>query len=276
MLASACGRVGFAPAPDSTTNAGEDQCTLGAWANMQRLEALASTSEDWEPAMSLDGLVVVFASQRGDAVNHLYVATRASTTESFDNVRPLTELGGGVGIREDSAAWSTDGSRLYFLQSGRPHSAEHLGGGMFAAPVDTADLPAADSWVMANGGLEAFYMVYSPPTDADLQHATRASSTDPWIVDNLVDGMNRDGEQEGWPGFDEARQELYFEQDGGSGPEVRMASRAAPGEPFGPLSTVDFGGDPDISRDGRTLLFAADRLGGAGGADLYMLTRDCE
>jgi hypothetical protein len=255
---------------------GDERCTLGPWGSTQRLAALASESDDWEPAMSRDELVVVFASRRDDSVNHLFVATRTATTELFDNVRPLTELGGGVGIRDESAAWSTDGARLYFRRSGRPYSAAYLGGGRFAAPIEATDLPDGDSWVMANGDLEAFYMVYLGPEDADLRHATRASTAAPWIVDDAVERMNRAGEHEGWPGFDEARQELYIEQEGPAGPEVRIASRPAPGEPFGPLSTIDAGGDPDISRDGRTLLFASDRPSGAGGADIYLRTRDCE
>ncbi|NVB79203.1 MAG: hypothetical protein HOV81_12450 [Kofleriaceae bacterium] len=273
VLAAACGRVGFSPTPDAAT-AGEEQCTLGPWGNTERLAMLASIGDDWEPAMSIDGLVLVFASNRDDVVNHLYVATRASTSESFDNVRALTELTGGT-MREDSPAWSLDGSRLYFSRGSRAMSAEHLGGGMFAAPIDAA-LPDGDSWVMANGELETFYMVYPAPNDGDLKHATRGSLADPWTVDGALDAMNRVGSPDGWPAFDEARQELYVEQESASGAELRVASRASPGEPFGPLSTIEFGGDPDISRDGRTLLFAADRLGGAGGADIYMLTRDCE
>jgi hypothetical protein len=63
-----------------------------------------------------------------------------------------------------------------------------------------------------------------------------------------------------------------------------MATRPTPADPFGPATLVTEidpagtstgDGDPDLSRDGRTLMFASQRPG-TGGFDLFALTRACQ
>ena len=62
---------------------------------------------------------------------------------------------------------------------------------------------------------------------------------------------------------------------------IRVATRAVFGAPWtqpinlGPPVNTEYNEvQPSLSADGRILLFASDRPGGSGGADLYVTTRE--
>jgi Tol biopolymer transport system component len=85
---------------------------------------------------------------------------------------------------------------------------------------------------------------------------------------------------DGWPSFSADGRTIYFESKRGGRVQIYVAERPAIGVPFGTpilVPTIDDGfsndGDPYLSLDGRTLLFASDRSGGAGGFDIYVSTR---
>ncbi len=88
-----------------------------AWSTPLRIDELESaTFASFHPALSADGLTIVFASTRGGAGLDLYMATRPSPSSSWTTPLPL------VGVNEPSAAdteaWlSPDARVLYFVST---------------------------------------------------------------------------------------------------------------------------------------------------------------
>lgn len=284
MVLGGCGRIAFDARPtgdggNDAPDASDIPCaTFGPWGSITRITAsnAATGFVEWEPALRPDGLVLVFQSNRTEG-SGLYVLTRASVTDAFTApARELTELyGAGVNDGGVSPMWNPDGSELYYVRyqlfGSGPAVAPFVGGDAFGANVPVSLPYPTSDWDISGDLLELFY-TDSTMASAELRHATRVSTTDAWIDDGLVDTLNTTG-NEGWPSFDEARQEVYFEREG----QLHVASRSGRGQPFGTpvlLTDIGTGGDPDISADGLTLVFSDDRSAGAA-ADLYVATRVC-
>lgn len=292
MLGGACGRLGFdqtaGGGSDSGSGSGSDggidapPCVLGSWGPLRPQTALNTTGNDWEATIHEGGLVMVFARQASMDSN-LFVATRASTLDDFSSPVPIAAA--TTGGYEYGAAWSPDGQRLYFrYDSSLPTTSEvrvvdYLGGTSFSSTFTVANLPPGSfSWEFTPDDLEVFYTIAATTNDYDLYHATRATTGAPWVVDGALDGLHRSGAglDEGWPTFDPARQALYIERDG----VLALTTRSGPEASFGAPQAVPGivpanDGDPDLSDDGKTLVFASDRNGGSSQADLFLTTRSC-
>lgn len=283
VLAGGCGRIGFDDRSPAPGDAGADApaCNVGPWGALVPQSDLATNLNDWEPALHKDGLVLVFARQTSTN-SDLYVATRTSLSGSFTSPH-LIPAASSLDF-EYGPAWSPDGKRLYFRFDAMPSTTEvrvldYLGGTSFSSIFQQADLPASSfSWEFTPDDLEVFYTTARVADDYDLEHAKRASTSSPWVVDNVVDGLQRTGVgmDEGWPAFDAARQTLYFERDGA----LSTSTRSAPGEAFGPPMPApgivpDMDGDPDLSDDGLTLVFSSKRNGGTSQNELFLTTRSC-
>lgn len=288
LLAVGCGRVGFEPTADADLDHADAiaLCAPGPWQITSHIDIAATAGNDWEPALSPSGLVLVWtASATGP--DRLYVSTRAAVTDVFGPARPLTELwgpqmtDGGFG-----PLWSHDGGELYFTQvstAGDTQMVAPYTDGAFGTPAPSGIPAASVNAALSADELELFYTVQIATDDFDLGHATRMTKTSPWITDTLLDAFNRRGagKREGWPSFDDARQELYIEYAVSGGIDaLGVMRRPAPGLPFdAPTLIAELapdGNDPDIARDGMTLVFAANRTGSAGRTDLYMAARACE
>lgn len=271
VLLAGCGRVAFdARVDDVTADAG---CTLGPWSAPRHQAALVSPGEDWEPAISPDGLVIVFASTRQGGPMKLYAATRASRGEDFANPRFLGELAGAPTVIDHGIAWSEDGSRIYYVQvPGTARVASHLGGGVFGNVLDV-DLPG-HNFAFSDDERELFYTTFDG--DNDVHHARREGSG--WVPDDLLAGYNRAGQDEGWPSYDDARDELYIEQTVDNAAVIRVASRTDEG--FGVLTTVaalgSDSGDPDISPDGLEIAMSSRQAPSVGANDIFLATRVCQ
>jgi hypothetical protein len=118
---------------------------------------------------------------------------------------------------------------------------------------------------------------------ADLYQATRRTVNDPFgDVMNLGPGVNGpDGDFA--PNISLDGLTLYFgsNRSGGEGAsDLYQATRATINDQFGDVMSLAaintaFGENaPDISLDGLTLYFHSNRLGGEGGRDIYMATRE--
>lgn len=284
-----CGRLGFDPTSDANLDRGDAValCAPGPWQITSHLDIAATAANDWEPALSPNGLVLVWtASATGP--DRLYVATRPTVTDTFGTARALTELWGPQ--MTDGAfgpLWSQSGDELYFTQISTAGDAQmvapYQGGGVFGMAAPSGIPSTATNAALSADELELFYTVQVATDDFDLGHATRMSKTSPWVSDTLLDEFNRRGAgmREGWPSFDDARQELYIEYAVSAGADaLGVMRRAAPGLPFEALTPIaelaPEGNDPDLARDGMTLVFAANRTGGAGRTDLYMAARACQ
>src|SRR5262249_45899971 len=111
----ACGRVGFDErgVDGGGGGGGSDmpQCVLGPWSAPGRLAALDTIYNEIAPALSADGLTLVFESDRlGD--RDLYIATRPSTSADFGSPILLDAL--DTPWNEHDPAFSMDGLSLYF------------------------------------------------------------------------------------------------------------------------------------------------------------------
>jgi Tol biopolymer transport system component len=230
-----------------------------------------------------NNLLLVFESNRPTG-SHLYAMTRASETDVWGPARDLAELYGTTnqdgGI---SPMFSTDGSQLYYVHyiaiGSGPAVAPFLGGDMFGANAP-ADLPYPDvDWTMSDDELELFWSD-STAGPMQLRHARRPNKSASWVSDTEVDSLNSPTIPRGWPGFDDARQELYYEDDESTGTVIAVAKRASPTATFdAPTMLTQLGsdaGDPEISFDGKTLVFSSTRAGGGGANDLYFVTRQCQ
>ena len=282
----ACGRVGFdersaSVPPDTATT----DTTCDPWSAPRRQVALATAAQDWDPALSPDGRMLVFGSDRLGPGRKLFLATRPSLTADFDAPRQLDELDGGTTSIEYGATWSADGKRLFFARSDTTF--EHLaasfdsGNNAFDTPA-VADLPEGDSWAFTIDDREAFFTLNPMPDDYDLGHAARDGSGE-WVRSPLLDGFNRTGPSgaaEGWPSFDDIHQTLYIEADLDGVSVIATTKRTMRGAGFEPALTPvlelgDGASDPDISRDTTTIVFGSTRPGGAGANDLYVSVRSC-
>lgn len=275
-----CGRIGFeALTPEADASSMIDAgagCT--PWTNIVAQTALNGASDEWEPAVSPDGLSIAYVTYSTGP--GLYAATRGSLGVPFESPRMLTEL--ATASVEHGPAWSTDGTKLYFsreMGTSMPMVATYLGNATFAAPV-AATLPSTGyAFALSADELEVFMTEDVGGGVLDLRHATRQAIGSAWQGDGAVNAFNLDADIVAYPAFDEPRNDLYFQKQ----TEVLVAHRDQRGAPFGAAVPVEginvsaaITGDPSLTADGLTLAFASDRPLGEGASDIYLATRTCD
>jgi hypothetical protein len=282
------GRVAFDPlaggdaAAGDSTSSPDSGCTFSSWSNIVAQATLNGSGDEWEPALSPDGLSIVYVSYTASA--GLYGATRSSVAAAFGIPRMLTEL--STASVEHGPVWFPDGSAIIFtreLGTAQPMIAAYQGNATFAPPSNY-DLPTTGSGFAISADAREVFMASDVGLgDYDLGHARRASDGAPWVLDSEVDSFNRVGAVEGFPALDEGRNDLYFEYGITSNAStIVVAHRAGPTSPFGAPVPADgvnvpnaITGDASLTENGLTLAFSSDRPGGAGGADIYIATRTC-
>jgi Tol biopolymer transport system component len=273
-LLPACGRFDFGlldDAPASTT------CT--PWISAGPIAELASTGVDWAPAVSADGNRIVFSSDRsGDY--ELYMSTRSGASWTPPALLPINSA-----LRDTDPAWTPDGSELYFTsnRSGDYHLyVSAFDGTSFAAPVLVPGLEsvvAKGPWISADG-LELLYTLAATMPD-DLARATRGTTSAPWTDRGTLAELNST-DSDGYATLTPDGLTIYFEtvrNDPAS--DIFVSHRSAVGaafDPPSPLADLDVvfdktEGDPDVARDGTTLLWASNH--DTATIDVYSATRTC-
>lgn len=115
---------------------------------------IADTVSNMQPTISKDGLMLVYTRNKGGGweANDLWMATRSSTEEPFDNVRPLSELN-----TDDAEAYpylAPSGSRLYYTSSSMIMVAEYDKNKKEFGNATEVELPEIESaiscWVSAD------------------------------------------------------------------------------------------------------------------------------
>lgn len=280
-LVVGCGRVAFTPVDDARVDAVDDVGTdaprvCGTWQTPRLQTALMSPLVEEGPALSPDGLAVVFASTRAGGMGgpDLYLATRASPSDDFGaptHLAALSSTGSDGGV-----AFRGDGLGLYFT-SDRTAALDELYLATrsspdvpFAAPMRVAELMNTDipGPTVSADDTEMFY------GRAGLARATRASPGSPWTLDSAVTEISN---LAGYPSLSSDGLDLYFMSVETSGMyDIHVAHRTAVGQPFGPTTRIDeLAGDRDdveVSVDGQTLMFASPNTND----DLYLSTRICQ
>ncbi len=303
-LTSACGPGALAVLPLGSVAADETALAsdrFSEWSAAVDLGPVVnSPSTDFTPELSRDGLSLYFSSNRpgGFGLTDLYVAHRAGRDEPWG---PPVNLGAVINTAKPEAGphLSRDGHRLYFA-SGRP-------GGLGAndiwvsrrsdpnddfgweAPVNLG--PGVNSSGFEGGmtlRLPELYVASdraNPGPDHPLHIYLSVIGPDgafgPAV---LVVGLSSAG-NDLRPTIRFDGRELFLSSDragsAGGSQDIWVSTRAAFGAPWtppvnlgAPVNTQYNEVQPSLSADGRILLFASDRPGGSGGADLYMATRE--
>ena len=272
---SGCGRIFFDPIPDVS---GEPACVFGPFTSPVNLgPAINTSAAEYAPALRADGLELVFESTRSGGGRHLYVATRGSMTESFGVTVALTALN-STAVDADPA-FQFDALTLYFVSTRSGPSLLYTAtrsstAAQWQTPVIVSDLAGEDSHgpTLSMDGRELFFSHELP-----VEELVRAHRAGAWIVDGVVSELNRGAN--GYPSVSANGLDLFYQDGVGTTLTIYQAHRPAIGAPFETPSPVLAAGfnddDPEISVDGRTLLFSSDRPGGMGSVDLWSATREC-
>jgi hypothetical protein len=221
-------------------------CEGCAWAAPVNLDVINTPFTDATPSISEDGHLLFFASNRpgGSGGNDIWVSRRDDPLDDFGWGPPVNL---GPEINSDIAEENPEyvGGDLYF-QRGNP-------------PTFGVDLYVAA--VRRNGD------VVEPPT--------------------LITELSVAGSNDGGPSLRKNGREIYFWSFGPTRPGstafagLWRSTRQTVHDPWSPpellpvpLNTPDAGTmQPNISKDGRTIVFISMRPGGLGGQDIWMSTR---
>ena len=216
--------------------------TLGTPTNLGPI--VNSSSTDWSPSISVDGLSLYFNSNRPDGYgsHDLWVTTRPTIYDPWgtpENLGPTVNSS----AHEAFPSISTDGLSLFF-ESSRP------------------------------GGYGGY----------DLWVTRRATKDDPWSEPFNLGSMVNSSSNDATPGISADGLSLFFESDQSDGYgnfDIFVTTRttpdadwAAPVNLGATVNSSSWDGGPRISADGLALFFFSRRPGGSGNYDLWVTTRE--
>lgn len=261
--------------PPGTPDARPDAAT--GW-TVTLIPELASPSEDQDPSMRLDGLEIVWSSDRpgGLGGGDIWHATRASVSEPFTNIEPLTSLNSTSD--DQSPEIGRTGLSFYFvsMRNGTRDvwsSFRATLGEDFPAPTLVTGL--STSFEEANLSVHANLIAVIDRTDAsgdrDLYLADRGVTSNPWPAGNPISEVNTTAFYEGSPFISGDDLTLYFHRVDPALTghyQIFVATRPSvmvPFEPPQPMFQPD-DSDPWASDDGKTMLISR-------GGDIYLATQ---
>ncbi|MDX2091531.1 MAG: hypothetical protein SFX73_26965 [Kofleriaceae bacterium] len=278
VTVAACGRYDFEPLDGGGTDAPlEAVPSCETWGPPSVLANLNSVAEDWGPSLSPDGRALVFSSTR-NSMRALYLSRWSA--QGWMSPVPISILNALAGS-EDGPAWSPDGRELYFQNDSTGQfqiwvSAYDPSTGAFSTPMKAPGLEATAA-IAPFVRADDLELMLTDIAQGDLLRSTRSSPTDAWGPPMPIAELNT-GVMEGFSTLSPDGLTIYIEFHMGAVLDIGRASRPALDQPFGAVSRVgelsspSEDGDPDVSRDGRTLVMYSARPGGAGAGDLYLST----
>lgn len=298
LLLVACGRIGFElpVRVDGSTgvddggdgggsNPGADAaCTFGPFGSPVNVAGIASGFDDYSPSLSGDGLRLIFESNRpGTGGYDLYEATRPDRGAVFANPLALASLNDA---NNQSGPWlAGDGLTLYFTDDRTGATRLYVTtratvGQPFEAPTLVPGLEMREGWgpELSEDGREIFYGWFV--SDLDVYRATRSMPNAAFGSPALVTELN----SAAFDGFVDVHPDgldIFFESNRTGVNTVYTAQRGAIDATFSmptevsELASPANTGDPELSRDGTTIVFSSQRAGGAGAFDVWIMTRAC-
>lgn len=274
-----------------------------AWSEPVNLGPVVnSTAGDNNPTLSPDELSLYFASDRpgGLGGTDIWVARRASPGAPWDS--PV-HLGAPVSSPSADGApvLSADG-HLLFIHSNRPggsgandiwvaRRADPNDDAAWEAPVNlgadvnTPDEEQAPAYVQSeNGGTLYFNRGNQIVSQSDLYRAVVKHNGETGGPATAVIELNDPTANDaGSTVRADGREILFFSARAGGfgGTDIWMSTRQTVNDPWSapvnwegpPFNTGAAEQQPDLSHDGRTLLFSSTRPGGSGTTDIWMSTR---
>jgi serine/threonine protein kinase len=259
------------------------------WSKPENLSpSVNSTKDDYSPALTDDGLLLIFSSSR-NGPERLFECRRKSPGEPFDKAVPIKELDSSG---EESGAFLTgDGlTLLYHSTQGRNH---HGGSDIYQSHRRSRETPweqptnlgttintaaAEEAPCLSPDGLTLLFHSNRAGGQGgyDLWRSRRKSLDAPFETPaNLGKGVNTDG-KEFSPCFVDSRNILFVRSTEKSPHKLFLATSDANGAFVSRSIDLPVTGgiqSPTLSPDGRTLYFASDMPGGQGGWDLWQIHR---
>ena len=235
----------------------------GIWQPASAVDELNSAFDDIGPALSADGRLLCFYSNRpgGAGGFDLYLSERSNQGWSAP-----VNLGPGVNSPADeydpALHVAADRLSLFFASNRDPD-----------APAESArELPGLPPAIAPPGGWLATLRAYRTSPQFDLYVSRRETGTQDWAAPALLKGISLPAANEGAPFVTPAGTYLYFSSDRrarrGEKPNLDLYRARISGERFGPVENLGTGintaGDetePGLSPEGQVLLFASDRDG---------------
>lgn len=282
-----CGRIGFDPGSSIVVDAVADMAIdaptmFGPWMTPTELAVMSTGSMDFGPTFAPD-TNEVFVSQRFTGDAEIYRFTRAGAGMPFGNKAAMATLNIAGGSEEGEPSLTDDGLAIYFNRYGpdrifvSTRSSTSLTDWSTPVLVDTLHPNLAGFHSPDFSGEKRMVVT----KDGMIWEVTRPTPTSPWNppvslgIAGDVPCMRRDG------------LELLYEGAVTIGAMQSVAifrnTRASVTEPFGPAERLSFGaldvagvGDPELSHDGRTLIFSAEEVLGNVTYDIYIAERVIE
>lgn len=253
-----------------------------------------SSSSEWPPSISGDGLSLFFCSDRpgGYGNRDIWVSTRPTVSDPWSD--PVN-LGPNVNSSSKEAfpSISADGLSLFFesTRSGgygrhdlwvtkRPTTSEPWGAPVNLGPTVNSSYEDATPGISADG-LSLLFESDRPGGygDFDIWVTTRPTDSEPWGTPVNMGPTVNSPAWDGGPNISVDGLSLYFWSDrvGGHGRnDIWLTTRetifedwGTPVNPGSSLNTSSYDDPGSISPDGLLLYFESDRPGGEGSDDLW-------
>jgi hypothetical protein len=286
MASTGCGRLHFDPlgTDGATGDIGPACSTFGPWSAPVPIPNVNSTLQDAGPALSADLTELYFHSNRDSVDFNVYVARRASRNDDFGVPQPVAALSSPND--EENPTLSSDGLTMYLTlkaaltklyKATRSTTADEFG-----APINLTELNFIDVHgpTLGSHGDELFFSTGSNGNEQMQRAVLGPGGT--WSLVGAVTELSVLGNA-GYPSLGAGDTALAFEgsQTVGGPTYVYGATRQSDGTftAIAPIDEINAGGtgdenDPEISRDGTTMVFSSGRPGSLD-LDLYMSTRGC-
>jgi len=225
------------------------QCMTCPWETPYNLGApINSAAGEGAPTLSANGRMLFFFTTRSDGFGgaDIYVSHRIGTNQDGDVWGDPVNLGPNVNTA------GLENGAYYVREGGGPNAVLYFNR---VLPGGTLDIYKAS---LSNDGVPVGPAVavseLNDPAAADQKVAVRTDGLE------LLLSSTRAGS---FGGFD-----LWV-----SSRQTPHDAWSTPSHLGAPPNTTDVDSQPNLSRDGRTLIFTSSRLGGSGGNDLWMSTR---
>ena len=259
-----------------------------------------SSSAEWTPSISADGLELFFCSDRsgGYGADDLWVATRETKGDPWEepvNLGPPVNTSNG----EQAPSISADGLTLFFSGDWSGTYAADSDE-LFMTTRETKDSPwdtpvnlgptvnsSSEDWTpsISADGLSLFFTSNRPGGSGrrDLWATTRETIHDEWGPPVNLGPTVNSAHREITMSISHDGLLLFFGSDrpgGSGGHDLWVTRRETTNDPWveavnlGPTvnSSAFYDQAPNISADGSTLFFYSSRTGGLGGGDIYQVS----
>jgi hypothetical protein len=287
VVASACGRVAFDLAGDARAGdalAGDAVASdaaavpLGEFGPPQLLFAMPPSAVAIDDPTLTGDLLELYFDYSFASTSDIAVVTRTAVTAAWSAPTTVTALSHPTEF-DTNPEITADGltMRVSLRQESPPRTYESTRAtrGDPWSPLAANGVPGHGFTTDATGTIGVFHRNFAGAQGNELMLVRRASTADAWGPATLIAELNTPA-GDGNAFLDPTGRVLFFESDRGGDGNLYVASRDDVDDPFGmpeplaELNTPGYEGDPWLTPDLRTIVFASDR---GGPVEFYIATR---